>query len=277
MKEWKYYNHAMIPTTAPHEEVNVEALKNKHFWKENKNALLARWTTEWDCGYETNWWYVIKDDSFDISSLKSKRRYEINKGKKNFTVKRINPMDYQDEILEVTKSAYSSWPEKYRPMVDENQFKLGLIAWKDHVVYGGFDNDEGRICAYSYLTEYSGYLEFSVLRACPESEKKGINAAMVAAVVEDYNDRLEKNFYINDGARSISHETNFQDYLEKYFGFRKAYCKLHVAYNRRIKLVVKVLFPFRKILHKFDEIGFVHQINSVLYMEQLCRSEAVSE
>lgn len=69
---------------------------------------------------------------------------------------------------------------------------------------------------------------------------------MVAAVVEDYNDRLGKNFYINDGARSISHETNFQDYLEKYFGFRKAYCKLHVAYNRRIKLVVKVLFPFRK-------------------------------
>ena len=59
MKEWKYYNHAMIPTTAPHEEVNVEALKNKQFWKENKNALLVRWTTEWDCGYETNWWYVI--------------------------------------------------------------------------------------------------------------------------------------------------------------------------------------------------------------------------
>lgn len=110
------------------------------------------------------------------------------------------------------------------------------------------------------------------MRACPESEKKGINAAMVAAIVEDYNARLGKNFYINDGARSISHETNFQDYLEKYFGFRKAYCKLHIAYNPRIKWAVKVLFPFRKILRKFDEIGFIHQINSVLYMEELCNS-----
>ena len=98
MKTWKYYKHAMIPTTAPHEEIDEEVLKNKQFWKENKNALLARWTTDWDCGHETNWWYVIKDDSFDISSLKSKRRYEINKGKKNFTVKRINPMEYEDEI-----------------------------------------------------------------------------------------------------------------------------------------------------------------------------------
>ena len=83
--------------------------------------------------------------------------------------------------------------------------------------------------------------------------------------------------YICDGARSISHETNFQDYLEKYFGFRKAYCKLHIAYNPRVKWIVKMLFPFRKMLHRFDQIGFVHQINSVLYMEELCRSEAVSE
>lgn len=269
---WRYYNHAAIPSIPPHANPDTRPIKDGTIWRGGGTPLLARWTTNWDCGYETNWWYVIKDDSFDISSLKSKRRYEINKGKKNFTVKRINPTDYQDEMVEVTKSAYSSWPEKYRPIVDENQFKHGLIAWKDHVVYGGFDNDEGRLCAYSYLTDYSDYLEFSVLRACPESEKNGINAAMVAAIVEDYNDRLGKNFYIIDGARSISHETNFQEYLEKYFGFRKAYCKLHVAYNPRIKWAVKLLFPFRKTLQKFDEIGFIHQINSVLYMEELCRS-----
>lgn len=100
---------------------------------------------------------------------------------------------------------------------------------------------------------------------------------MVAGIVEDYNDRIGKNFYINDGARSISHETAFQDYLEKYFGFRKAYCKIHIAYNPSIKLVIKMLFPFRKMLRRFDEVGFVHQINSVLYMEELCRSKVVSK
>lgn len=43
---------------------------------------------------------------------------------------------------------------------------------KNIIVYGGFDNDDGLLCAYSYLTEYTEHLEFSVLRACPESEKK---------------------------------------------------------------------------------------------------------
>ena len=52
--------------------------------------LLARWTSDWDCGYETEWWYCIKDTPFDISTLKSKRRYEINKGNKNFEVREIN-------------------------------------------------------------------------------------------------------------------------------------------------------------------------------------------
>ena len=202
MKEWKYYNHAMIPTVAPHEEADVETIYSKDFWKENKNALLARWTSDFDCGYETNWWYVIKDDPFDITTLKSKRRYEINKGKKNFDVRLIDASKY--------------------------------------------------------------------------AEKLGINAAIVAGILEGYTKKGQFGKYICDGARSISHETNFQDYLEKYFGFRKAYCKLHIAYNPRVKWIVKMLFPFRKMLHRFDQIGFVHQINSVLYMEELCRSEAVS-
>lgn len=40
---------------------------------------------------------------------------------------------------------------------------------------------------------------------------------MVAAILEDNNHKLSTNYYINDGARSIRHETAFQDYLEKIF------------------------------------------------------------
>lgn len=54
MKSWKYYNHAMIPITAPHEEVDIQCIKDKSIWKENKNALFARWTSDFDCGYETS-------------------------------------------------------------------------------------------------------------------------------------------------------------------------------------------------------------------------------
>lgn len=30
---WKYYNHAAIPTTAPHEEPNIIPIKDGSIWK----------------------------------------------------------------------------------------------------------------------------------------------------------------------------------------------------------------------------------------------------
>ena len=32
MKKWKYYNHAAIPTTAPHEEVDLSPINNGSIW-----------------------------------------------------------------------------------------------------------------------------------------------------------------------------------------------------------------------------------------------------
>lgn len=46
-------------------------------------------------------------------------------GKKNFTVKRINLIDYQDEMLEVTKLPYSSWPENIDLSLRKNNSNRG--------------------------------------------------------------------------------------------------------------------------------------------------------
>lgn len=223
MRGWRYYNHAMLPTTEPHEEVDLELIRNKSIWRLLEKPLLVRWMSEFNCGYETNWWYLIKDTQFDISSLKAKRRYEINKGRKNFTVKTINPADYLEELMKVQIAAYSAWSDKYRPKVDENVFKESLMTWKAARVYAGFSNETEECCAYALLNEFPDHLEFNVLRTNPESERYGVNAAMVNKILEDYNDRLGNDFYINDGERATRHETAFQDYLEKYFGFSKAY------------------------------------------------------
>ena len=121
---WKYYNHAAIPTTAPHTKVNLEPIENNTIWKKLDGGgycLLARWSSDWDCGYETEWWYCIKDSPFDLTSLKAKRRYEINKGKKNFRIEKIDPMNYINDLYMVTVLAYSAWPEKYRPVVKKNE------------------------------------------------------------------------------------------------------------------------------------------------------------
>lgn len=120
---WKYYNHAAIPTTAPHEEPSMEPIDNGNIWKiDGGQPLLIRWTTDFDCGYETNWWYVIKNTPFDISRLKAKRRYEINKGNRNFVIKEIVPAEWCEEIYKVAVAAYETYPKSYRPCTEYNTF-----------------------------------------------------------------------------------------------------------------------------------------------------------
>lgn len=264
---WINYNHAIIPNTAPHETVDLTALKSGQLWKDNPRALLARWTTEFDCGEETNWWYVIKDDPFDISKLKAKRRYEIRKGQRNFAVERIKPTEWVDALLRITVAAYSAWPKKYRPIVDELQFRKSVASWTKYEIYGAFLGETGELCAYALVKKCGKCAEFSMLRADPMYENQAINAAMVAGLLMENEEFLKNGGYICDGSRSINHETAFQDYLEKYFDFRKAFCKLHVAFRPGIGAVVKCLYPLRKLLQRMDNIGLVHQINAVLTMK----------
>ena len=89
IKGWKYYNHAVIPTTAPHENPNMAPVEDGSIWKiGGGRPLLARWTTEFDCGYETSWWYVIKEQPFEMELLDSKVRKHIRQSLKKVYVKK---------------------------------------------------------------------------------------------------------------------------------------------------------------------------------------------
>jgi len=177
---WRYYNHAVIPTTAPHEEPNMEPINDGFIWKiEGRTPLLARWTTEFDCGYETNWWYVIKDTPFDINALKAKRRYEINKGNKNFYVKEINPSEWVENIYDVTVAAYATYPQSYRPNISHDQFVSNVKAWSFYKVYGAFSVIDGLLCGYACLKKSKTYIDFCMMKAIPSQEHLGLNAAMV--------------------------------------------------------------------------------------------------
>lgn len=271
--KWKYYNHAVIPDCPPHIVVDRKCVDSKRLFKQYKNALLIRWTENYDCAVATNYWYVIKDEPLDITLLKSKRRYEINKGKKLFTVRKINPGEYKEEIFLIASAAYSEWPQKYRPHIEHDSFVLSVESYTKYDVLGVFHNESERLVGYALIKDSGKCLKFNVLRVIPEYEKLGVNSGAVAGILQIYEDKLRNGCYILDGARSVSHETNFQDYLEKYFAFRKAYCTICVKYRLKIKIVVMLLFPFRKLLSKFNKFGLIHNFCAVLKLEEYKRKD----
>ena len=269
---WNYYVHAAIPSTPPHVEVDVKPVNDGRIWNLDGKPLLARWHSDWDCDHETQWWYCIKDNPFDISALKSKRRYEINKGNKYFEVKEITPAEYAEELYIITTAAYETYPAFYRPSIEHDSFIEGVRKWEFYKTYGAFEGENNQLCGYACLLKEGSFIDFRNLKVFPEKEKLAINAAIVNKILVDHEEFLKSGGYICDGSRSIQHETAFQDYLEKYFEFRKAYCKLHIVYKPAMRSVVGIAYPFRRILKNLDGINAIRKINALLRMEEINRS-----
>lgn len=274
IKGWKYYNHAAFPDLPPNEAPDLSVVESGEIWKLDGSPLLARWVSDFDKLDGGDWWYVIKDTPFDISSLKAKRRYEINKGVKNFDVRAIEPCQYKEELYKIQVAAFAAYPEKYRPTVEKESFIASIDTWQTQAVLGAFSRESGELCGYAMLYLENGkYVDFRALKVDPNFERAGINAALCAGVMVHFDEFLKNGGILCDGARAVSHETHFQDYLEKNFGFRKAYCKLCIAYSPKMKLIVKMLYPFRKLLAKLDGNSKIHSVNGVLMMESIVRGE----
>ncbi len=57
------------------------------------------------------------------------------------------------------------------------------------------------------------------------------------------------------------HETAFQDFLIRYFCFRRAYCDLKIEFKGILNLLIFVLFPFRRLI---PNKGKLKLLNSTL-------------
>lgn len=66
-KHWKKYQEALLWDGNPQKE--TPTISNAKEALKESGAMFARWTSNWDCGTPTEWWYCIKDTPFDIKYL----------------------------------------------------------------------------------------------------------------------------------------------------------------------------------------------------------------
>lgn len=271
-KHWRQYQGALLWNGNPSKETPTEK-EAKEAIKES-GAMFARWTSHWDCGTPTEWWWCIKDTPFDIQKISSNYRYKINKGNKHFDVHIIDAENYAEDIYQIQVAAFSAYPELYRPHINKSGVYSEVKKWKNgYQVFGAFAKETGLLCGYTLIKETTGYAELLSQKTIPYYEKLQINAALVYRVITHYNSQLSKDFYIVDGERNIKHQTHFFQYLMQYFEFRLAYCHLHIVYSPKMQLAVNLLYPFIgvvKLLVKFN--FFFYNVYCVLRMEKIRKS-----
>jgi len=227
--------------------------------------LFARWVSNWDCGFDTGFYCEILDHHFNIDALKAKRRYEINYGNKFFYTRQISC----DEV-EMMYDAYLGSLAGYKnaKTEDKESFCKGWkyeIEKKQVALIGVFHKEDGVLCGYAHCIDHGKYIPISSFKTMVTEEKNRVNHALMNGVCEYYKEKLESGSYLCDGYRNVLHETAFQDWLEKYFQFRKAYCQLNIVYRPIVKVVVKILYPIRSLLKHFKKVY------ALLLMEELAR------
>jgi len=268
-QKWRYYNHALMPNCAPHEEADVESLKDKSIWKKFKpnRPLFACWTTDFDCGYETGWWYCILDKPFEINNISSNRRTKLKQAIKNFDICIIDVKEYASQMFFIHKSAWNTYHKTGNFNTEQERFCNEVEKWEG-IVFGAFDKEKKELVAYYRVKENDTYIELVTLKSNPDFEKQRVNLAIMYFVYQYFRKAIEQGKYLCGGSRNIYHTTNFQEFREKNFGFRKAYSHLHIQYTPFIKPFIKLMYPFRKIIKKLP-FTITNQISGVLLMEEI--------
>ena len=87
-------------------------------------------------------------------------------------------------------------------------------------------------------------------------------------VMNSYYLKERKLKYVNEGTRSILHETNVQSFLIDKFKFRKAYCNIQVVYSPFFNILVRYLLPIRSFFSLIP-LDFFRKIYVVLHQEEI--------
>jgi len=265
MREWKKYNGALIPIRPPHIDSNIE---NVASLLKLENAFLARWVTEFDCERETEFWYVICDKNLEINDYSLNTRSKIRRGLKKCVVMKITKQEIIENAYDVYKNAflkYTTYSICKTKINFIHEIKSLGAEWEFFGVYY-----KEKLIAYCMCSLNDGTCNYSTIKFHPQYLKYYSSYALFYTMNRYY--LSERNLkYVNDGARNLVHKTNIQDFLITKFGFRKAYCRLHVIYNPILRFIIMFIYPLRFAFYRFNN-KFAVKITALLWQEKIIRS-----
>lgn len=268
MNNYHLYRNAWRFEGAPHLEQRLE----KNDWQAllKQGGLLVRNTYDFDCPEETHFWHLIKDQFGGLEELSKKSRKAVRKALKSLDYRIVDKQLIESQGYEIAKKVYDSFETDKSPM-DKQIFQKLLDLWDENnfEFWGVFDLVSGRLVGFSVVRIFD---EDCCLydTTCILPEYKHNKSCAFYGMYYKRNEYYlgEKKFkYVTDGTRSITEHSQVQTYLEEKFHFRKAYCHLAVHYQLWMKIAVKTLYPFRKIIT-------LSKVKAILNMEAMQREKA---
>jgi hypothetical protein len=245
---WRRAHGGLIPHSFPHELESVNA-QDARTLRAREHARLIRWESDFDGGQETDWWHVIKDAPDGLMDLKPKVRNAVRQGLRDFDVGKVSRQEILSEGYEVYVAAYARY-ETFEPMLDATAFSRAVESMPAATEFWAVRARDGSgLLAFAENVVGRDACFYSTMWFSPRALKGNGSYALIHCMNEHYLGERGMR-YVSDGARNISHQTNVHQFLQDKFGFRKAYCRLHVEYAPWVAGVVAAAYPMREWLRR---------------------------
>lgn len=268
--KWRLYQGVLIPDEPPDKEIKITTQQIKYLLK-TSGAYFIRWISNFDCQNKTEFWYVIKDSSSQLDSLSQNTRHNVRRGLKRCIIEKIPAEIVAKEGYESYIQAFNKYETFIKPETKE-EFEYNILSktknprWE----FWGIWNSDKKMIGYSINEIFEDSCSYATTKFHPHYLKLYPSDSLFFTMNSYYiNDRKMK--YINDGPRSLSHKTNIQDYFINKFDFRRAYCRIHIYYSPKIKVLVNLFYPFSKIIRLIN-LNLTNKLDVLLKHEEIRRS-----
>ena len=268
---WMKYNSALISATAMPVFVDV-SYENAIRALNKTGALFFRYNTRPNSENRDleskNWWQVVCRQ-YDISSVSANTRSKIHRGLKRMTIRLEDPNWLAENGYHCHVNSYARY-KNVKPQTKKafQQFIKSLAGLPFFEIWVCSNNTE--LLGYIICLREDNGVFMHTIDVSPAGLHDYAAYAMIHTLLEHYIN--QQGIPVTNGSRSISHETHMQDFLTK-FGFEREYSKLNVVYRRDIQFIVRILYPFRKLLRHLVLLPFIHKVSAALFQEEIVRQQ----
>jgi hypothetical protein len=220
----------------------------------------------------SEWYAVICREFHQVDEIASSNmRSKLRRGLRNCEVRRMSCDELATAGYEVYRRAFDRYQGPDEP-VSQPAFAAHVMAGEgfDDVIEHWAVTSDGELGGYS-TTYVFGATEaaYSALKFHPDHLRRYAAYALLHTMNEHY--LTERGVaYVNDGFRSILHASELQEFLERNFGFEKAYTGLTAFYRQPYGALVRATFPFRKLIGRLDE-----RARAIYELERVARAARV--
>jgi hypothetical protein len=231
-------------------------------------GMLVRTTTGFGGPGATPQWYAVICREFTpIERVPSaNRRSKLRRALRNCEVRRISAEELASSGYEVYRAAHARYrgadaPATPAAFAAHTRASTGF----EDIVHHWAVLCDGRLAGYSsnYVFGETEVL-YSALKFHPDYLRKYASYALFHGMNEFYLGR-QRVAYVNDGFRTVRHDTELQEFLEHNFAFEKASTGVDAFYRHPVGLALRATFPLRRLIGRLDaRAGALYELESVV-------------